>query len=217
MARTILKIQNKTTKEVKTYLTLGVTKGCIQNVKDIPFVTDYITDLQGFFYLKPLSTIEYKGKGDLGLNGNLSFGSPPMNCPTLQFKSGINLAEFILNNGFQGEEAQETVDISAVAGVNCVIEFSLISDNPWNAGSKYPDVKQFKNTVIGENAGRIGVYPYGCDECTESVNPPNCPRPPLGAPNPPIPQEEPICNVQRDASKSGGIVLISFFGFIEDN
>lgn len=217
MPQTLLEIANLTDKIVKVYLTLGMVKGCVQNINTLPFIEKVITQQQGYFFLEPEDSVEYISPKGIGLNGNVSFGSPPMNCPTEEFKSGINIAEFMLNNSFQGASAQETVDISCVAGVNSIIKFSLIGSNRWNAGPLYPEVLNFQNTVIGENAGLVGVYPYGCDECTKSVNPPKCPRVPLGAPVPPIPQRDPICNVQRNAFLSSGRVVVCFLGFVEDN
>jgi len=84
----------------------------------------------------------------------------------------------------------------------------------WNAGSTQPTITTFANKAIGENTGLVGVFPYACDNCTASVAPPICTTPPVGAPNPPQPQAQPICNVQRDASTAGGTVAIVFTGFV---
>jgi hypothetical protein len=218
-SQTALQLSNDTDKPVEVFLTLGKTAGCVTNIADIPFVTNTISNnsLQGSFTLQAKGSegdsINYTPPAGMGINGNFAFGTPPLNCPTGAFPNGINLAEFILNNGFQGAGAQETIDISAVAGVNAFIRFSLTGGGTWNAGATQPTVTEFENKAIGDNVGQVGVYPYGCDNCTASANPPVCATPPTNAPNPLVPQKEPICNVQRDASSSGGTVAVTFKGF----
>ena len=217
--QTALQLMNDTDQQVEVFITLGATPGCIQNVKDIPFVTNTLpgNNLQGSFILDKKGEaggcVSYTPPAGVGINGNFAFGTPPLNCPPQAFPNGVNLAEFILNNDFQGPGAQETIDISAVAGVNALIRFSMTGAGAWNAGSSQPNVAEFENKGIGENSGQVGVFPYGCDNCTASVSPPICPNPPIDAPNPLIPQKEAICNVQRDASSSGGTVTITFRGF----
>lgn len=210
--QTALQLTNGSSQDVQVYLTLGATSGCVQNVGDIPFVTNVVNTLQGWFTLKQGDTVSYTPPSGSCINGNFAFGTPPINCPTDTYPNGVNLAEFILNNDFQGPGAQETIDISAVAGVNAFIEFSMTGGGAWNAGSTEPNVTQFANKGLKENCGLVGVFPYGCDNCTERVAPPECAGPP---PPPPYGdcQSAPICNVQRDASNSGGTVTVTFKGF----
>ena len=82
------------------YLTLGATPGCVQNVADIPFLTNPVNPLQGWFILMHGASQTYAPPQGQGINGNFTFGSPPLNCPTSEYLNGINLAEFILNNSF---------------------------------------------------------------------------------------------------------------------
>ena len=213
--QTKLEVRNDTNADVVVYLTLGATPGCVRNVREIPFVAHVIHSLQGWFVLKSKESVSYTPPEGVGINGNFAFGTPPLNCPTTEFVWGVNLAEFILNNGFQGAGAQETIDISAVAGTNCTIRFEMSGGGVWNAGSTYPVVNHFENKFLGKNVGQVGVYPYGCDGCTASISPPVCATPPVGAPNPPVPQKEAICNVQRDASNSGGNVVAIFKGIYQ--
>ena len=211
---TTLKLVNATPDDVEVFITLGAVAGCVPSVNDLPFVTNHINKLQGSFHLAGNKSISYAPPAGMGFNGNLAFGYAPSNCPTPQYPSGINLGEFILNNGFQGSGAQETIDIGAVAGVNALMRFDLEGGGSWNAGMTRPNVTSFANKAIGENTGLVGVFPYACDNCTASVAPPVCPTRPAGAPNPPQPQSEPICNVQRDASQAGGTVILTFNGFV---
>jgi hypothetical protein len=210
--QTALELTNGTDKGVQVYLTLGATPGCIQNVADIPFVTTVVNKLQGWFTLASQGSVSYTPPAGVGVNGNFAFGTPPINCPTDQYPNGVNLAEFILNNGFQGPGAQETIDISAVAGVNSYLKFSMTGGGVWNAGQTEPSVTEFENKGLKENCGQVGVYPYGCDNCTQRASPPECSGPPTPPPYGDC-QSAPICNVQRDASTSGGTVSVTFKGF----
>ena len=212
--QTQLTLKNNSAQDVRVYLTLGAVQGCVQPITEIPFVKHQVNKLQGWFMLSKGASVSYTPPQGEGFNGNFAFDTAPQNCPTDQFPSGVNLAEFMLNNSFQGSSAQETIDISAVAGVNAFLKFSMTGGGVWNAGKTQPNVTEFENKKIGHNAGQVGVYPYACDECTESKKPPVCSKPPVGAPNPPMPQKEAICNVQRDASQSGGTVLLTFNGLV---
>jgi hypothetical protein len=205
-------IYNHSKDSVLVYVTLGATPGCIQNVSLIPFITDTIQGqrgLQGTFVLAPGdSTIAY-APDSLGYNGVISFNHAPDNCPAPSYTNGLNQFEFILNNFFQGPGAQETIDISCVHGVNCVIRVNLTGKNDWNAGPSIVSVQSFANTMNKNQIGIAGVYPFGCDTCTGSKTPPSCI--PLPQPH----QREAICNVQRDAVMSGGLVKVIYLGKVE--
>jgi hypothetical protein len=214
-AQTTLKITNRSGADVKVYLTLGAVAGCVQDVSAIPLVTNPVNRLQGWFSLSNGATQAYTPPQPQGISGNFAFGSPPLNCPTAEYRNGINLAEFMLNNSFQGPGAQETIDISCVAGANARIRFEMTGAGTWNAGPSQPRVADFANKPLGQNTGLVGVYPCGCDNCTSRNNPPqpSCPK----SPAPPAYEEcqaEPICNVQRDAAGSGGSVEVIFDGFL---
>jgi hypothetical protein len=212
--QTTLKLTNGSGANVKVYLTLGAVKGCVQDVNAISFVT-HPHGLQGWFVLEKTASVTYTPPQGQGISGTFAFGSPPLNCPTTEFPNGTNLAEFTLNNGFQGPGAQETIDISCVAGANALIAFAMADGGTWNAGGTQPDVSRFANKPLGQNTGLVGVYPCGCDNCTSRNNPPQttCPA----APPPPAYEEckaKPICNVQRDAGGSGGTVEVIFNSFL---
>lgn len=210
---TKLRIWNRTDSEVQVWITLGTTPGCLQDISEIPWITAIVNPLVGYFILDPYEvTSEYAPAG-LGFNGNISFNTPPLNCCADEFPEGVNIFEFILNNGFQSGAPQETVDISCVAGVHCLIECSLLdgeyANGTWNAGNSVPIVREFSNSVMREN-NRVGVFPYGCDVCTGSQNPPCCEAClPFD-----VPQIENVCNVQRDALLTGGCVEVAYCGEI---
>ncbi len=214
-SQTAFVVKNATNNAVKVYLTLGATAGCVKTVADVSFVTNHTpkNPLQGWFSLPANSEVTYTSPSGVGFDGNFSFGSAPTNNPTDEYLSGVNLAEFIVNNSFQPGTPQETIDISAVYGVNAHLRFSMSGGGTWNAGPLYPNVSAFENGKIEHNLGKVGVFPYGCTGCisTTGFAPPS--PLPLGAPKPPVTQAQPICNVQRDASAGGGTVTLIFLGF----
>lgn len=207
--QTLLRVTNRSGADVETFITLGPTPGCVANVRRLPFVTNVLKDLQGSFTLRAGQSVDYTPPPGQCINGNYSFGSPPLNCPPAEFLNGINLAEFNLNNGAQGAGAQETLDNSGVSGINASITYVMTGGGAWNGGLTQPHISSFQNQGLHQNVGLVGVYPWGCDTCTARTAPPVCSTPYDGAC-----QSEQICNVQRDASSSGGTVEIIFNGFL---
>lgn len=207
---TKLRLTNDSPSPVLTYITLGATPGCVQDVADLT-VTHGVTitklyPLQGSFIMPPDLTVEITAPAGLGFNGNFSFGTPPLNCPCPDWPEGVALAEFIVNNGFQ-PGGQETVDISCVCGSNAYLGFDLSSDDWTTNGGTIP-VKTIRNDMRYMNTGLVGVFPYGCDNCTASDSPPSC----VGQ-QPQFSNASPICNVQRPATSPGGVVRVIFYGF----
>lgn len=208
---TTLELHNPTDQDVLTYLTLGATPGCVQDVSLVTvshgLTINKLYPLQGNLILPAKMTVTLAAPQGLGFNGNVSFGTPPLNCPCPDWPEGVCLAEFIINNGECQPNGQETVDISCVCGANAFIGIHLTSDD-WTANGGAIQVKDIKNGTRYENTGRVGVYPYGCDNCTESSAPPSC----VGK-HPEYANTAPICNVQRPATAPGGVVRISFYGW----
>lgn len=204
---TLMQIRNDSRDSVLVYLTLGTTPGCIMNVMNVPFITDSVPGqrgLQGTFILAPGDSTIWYAPDSLGYNGVISFNFAPDNCASPSYTYGINQFEFIINNGFQAGNPQETIDISCVHGVNCVIRVNLNSDSIWNAGPTEHIVQSFANDLNRSLVGLVGVYPYGCDTCTGSKNPPSC----IVLPQPK--QRHSICNVQRNATASGGKITVIY-------
>lgn len=211
MTMTHLEVTNATPRAVLAYLTLGATPGCVQDVALIAAsggaVIHALQPLMGTFELPPATTVRLVAPVGLGFNGNLSFGTPPLNCPCPAWPEGVNLAEFIINNGFQ-VGGQETVDISCVCGANAFLQVKLSAED-WSTNGGALAVTDFANQTRYENTGIAGVFPYGCDNCTSSDNPPAC----VG-PQPSQVNTLPICNVQRPAAgNQGGTVRVIFRGF----
>jgi hypothetical protein len=197
------------------YVTLGAVSGCIQSVLDLPFNVDTIPGskgMQGTFLLEAHdSTVSYNSD-TVGFNGVFSFGYAPDNCPSPRYQLGLNQFEFMINNSFQPGNPQESINISAVHGVNCVIRCDIETDSveAFNAGPLFTQVYSFANTMNRSEVGLVGVYPYGCDTCTGSKTPPNC------IPVPQPAQKQAICQVQRNAKKSNsGTIKVIYLGTFE--
>ena len=209
---TLMQIKNDSKDSVLVYVTLGTTWGCLQNVLLVPYVTDTVPGqrgLQGTFILAPGDSTISWAPDTLGYNGVISFGYAPDNCTTSSYTNGLNQFEFIIDNSFQPGNPQETVDISCVHGTNCVIRVNLYTESSWNAGPSFPSIQSFANTMDKNQIGTPGVYPYGCDTCTASKSPPTC------IPLPQPAQKSKICNVQRDAILSGGVVQVIYLGAVD--
>ena len=202
---TTLYLVNESTDTVTVFLTLGSDTNYVTNVLGVYGITT--SGLQGSFKLLPNDTVYYTSSNGKGFAGNLSFDTPPLNCADTVFPLGVNVFEFALNNNFASvKNAQETIDISCVAGVNCKIGCK-VDTLSWNDGSTN-QFTYFENSFIYDNVGRRGVYPVGCDDCTASVSPPICPN----QLKPSQPQTNAICNIQRNASKKGGNVFVIYKG-----
>ena len=206
---TYIQIFNDYDSSVTVYVTLGATPGCIQSVLSLPFVTDTVPGqkgMQGTFVLAAKDSTAPFSSGALGLNGVISFMYAPDNCPSVNYPNGLNQFEFILNNTFQLGYPQESINISCVHGVNCVIRVDMITDSVFNAGPLFPVINSFANKLDRNAIGMPGVYPYGCDTCTMWKSPPSC------IVLPQVPQKEKICQIQRPAANKGGTVKVIYLG-----
>jgi hypothetical protein len=207
LPRTTLYIANTSGEDsVLTYLTLGADTSFITDVNGIFGIS--ASGLQGSFYLLKDTVYVYNYQGK-GLSGNISFGTPPLNCPDSAWITGNNLFEVTINNAGTVSDAQETIDISNVAGSNAFGSYTLSGGGEWIANSAHINILYFKNDSMYQNVGNIGVFPFKCDDCTLSANPPVC-NDILPASKP---QTEKICNVSRNAKYSGGSVKIEFLGW----
>ena len=205
---TTLHARNDSDKSVTVYITLGMPPGCVHDVAQItgvPIVR--LQPLMGHFELAPKQLVTLTAPAAMGFNGNFSFNTPPLNCPTPSLPDGVVLAEFIINNGFQ-QYGQETIDISCVAGSNALLAFEM-SATDWTSNfGKITSIQKIENGTRLDNTGRVGVFPYGCDNCTSSDNPPTC----VGKQSQ-YANKEPICNVQRPANNNqGGTLTVVYKG-----
>ena len=169
----------------------------VQNVNGIFGCTQ--SGLVGSFYIGSQDTVSYVSTK--WFSGNIGFGTQPLNCTTTAWPTGANPFEFNLNNG------QESIDISAMGGVNCILTVDLIGGPRWQASPTYPDVRYFYNDSMWKNSGLIGVYPYGCTNCTDTAG-----KQPCQTPNE-KPNEYPICTPTRSANVHGGEIIVKFKGY----
>jgi hypothetical protein len=202
---TELVLVNSSDDTVLVYLTLsGYPAGDSVHVQDVNGIFGCTqTGLVGSFYMAPNDTLGYTSSQ--WFSGNVSFGGQPINCFTPEFPTGVNPFEFNLNCN------QESIDISAIGGVNCILNVDLLLGPNWQATPSHPDVRSFYNDTMYANTGLVGVYPYGCTNCTNAAGKQPC-QTPCEDPN-----TEPICNPTRAAGVKGGIVMVTFKGFTSAN
>jgi hypothetical protein len=198
---TQLTLVNTSKDSVLVYLTLSGYPASdtvhVKNVNGIFGITE--SGLVGSFYIPAKDSVSYTSV--LWFSANVSFGAQPVNCFTKAWPTGVNPFEFNLNNN------QESVDISAMGGVNCLLSVDLIGGPEWQASSTYPNVRYFYNDSMYSNTGLIGVYPYGCTNCTNTQGKQAC-QTPAETPN-----TLPICNPTRAAGVHGGKVVVRFLGY----
>lgn len=206
---TSLSIVNNSDDSVLVCLTLGVIDtNYISNVEGIFGITT--TGSQGSFYLQAHDTISYQSPANKGFNGNVSFGMIPSNCPIDSFRYGNNIFEFTLNNGFGITASQETTEISCVAGVNSLMSVNLNGGGYWTCTTGIDSVTYFYNDSLYKNKGLIGVFPFGCDDCTSIANPPCDSIKPYATP-----QERPICVISRPSGLNGGNIYLTFKSLVK--
>ncbi|MBA3994048.1 MAG: hypothetical protein C0469_11025 [Cyanobacteria bacterium DS2.3.42] len=187
---TSVKLENNDNRPVKIFFTLGVVDGCETNVQAIfptmQLNTPGVTTI-GYVTLQP------NGRpGDSIISnspscysGSFSAESVRINCSTDKFPNGQSLAEFIVNNGFQAGSPQETVDISCVAGSNAIWKFNLddgqadwtVTTDTRTTPATTKKVRSIQNDDIYKNLGDIGVFPFGCTNCTNNLGVPCCAPP----------------------------------------
>lgn len=196
---TTLAVYNGGKDSVQVYLTLGggYDSTFVQDVNGIFGITD--SGLVGTFYLQPGDTVFYQSS--LKLSGNIGFGSQGVNCFTSQWPTGVNIFEFNLN------ENQESMDISAMGGVNCIMVVQNIGGPMWAATPSFPDVRLYSNDTMWKNTNKLGVFPYGCTTCTDTTGKQSCQTPNE------TPDSTRICNPTRAAGYRGGLVLLTFKGY----
>jgi hypothetical protein len=198
---TELTVVNGTKDSVLVYLTLsGYPANDTVHIKDVYGIFGIKQHgLVGSFYLAANDSATYRSKK--WFSGNVGFGSQPLNCSTKEWPTGVNPFEFNLNNN------QESIDISSIGGINCLLQVELIGGPEWQASPSYPDVRYFYNDSMYKNTGLIGVYPFGCTNCTDTAGKQPC-QTPSEQPN-----SKPICNPTRAAGVHGGTVRVKFIGY----
>ena len=202
-ANTGFEVTNTTKDSVLMYLTINYPKDSsyVQSVNEIFGIKS--TELQGSVWIKPKDTLRYTPK--LKFSGNISFGSPPINCPSDDWINGVNIVEWSVN---VPKGSNECLDISCVSGVNSIIKIDLLSGANWLANGKI--IKTTQNNKMWNNTGIYGVFPYGCTNCINTDGKQPC-QTPSEATN-----KQKICTLTRDKDKKGGVNLDDFIALMKE-
>ena len=166
----------------------------------------------------------------------VTFGARNSQCSASQkngWKNGVNNFEFTVNTWWVDGKvvgSNESFDITLVDGLHSLLQQSVTSFGPrvdtialptnfgayWDYGLKddkgnlYKFTSSRNGSTFKSNSNIPGVYPYGCDMCYESLNPPTpiCfsifPSNEYGKTN--------ICQTNRPGQ--GGQVICEYFGLI---
>lgn len=235
---TTLTVRNWYSQPIVIYMQLQPISGC-SAVTDVQTVFPSMTYVSSGNTTLGYMTLPAKGTAGSSvtssytgpISANFSQGSFNQLCGTNLYPQGINVAECTLNNSCQGANAQETLDISLVNGLNAKFRWTIsggqqqfntvVDTRP--VPPKVAYVKQFENgPLISQNFLRPGVFPYGCTNCTNNSGAQVCP--PGGFPTPPATswQNPPYpygncnpswflgCNLSRNATCNGGSVICTF-------
>lgn len=215
MATTALTVKNDYTSRIEVWVSLGEKdpRSSIPVVADVRnLITPSWSPIRligsdpklGFFRLQPGVSVTLAQPIGYGIACRLTYKFPPTECnplvgqPPREAPTAVDLK---LNSGV------EMVHIDCVKGINAQWCLNLVGGRQWN--SVAGTVTQIENKGFGLNRGQVGVFPYGCDGCTSSQNPPSCIE--SGVDNEP-PQLSQICYVWRSGldDPGGGQVQVVF-------
>jgi hypothetical protein len=171
--RTSVGLTNTSGGPVDVYVTVKGTAldGCVGDVTKIPnwnLVATGSDNLRGKVTLANGQSLPAYDGGSTCFAATISFGSPPLNCPTADFPCATNLAEFNVNG-----KGNDDLDISEVSGANAKIQYSLSGGSWWDGFNPVP------NNTFGTDGTLVrsapldapGVYPWGCDNCIVRCQP----------------------------------------------
>lgn len=201
---TKLMVRNLSNDSIQVYLTLGGGAGYVDSVNGIFGITDN-QSLQGSFYLSANDSVMYDNPTPI--SGNISFGIAPSNC------TSVNLFEFCLNNSSLDSVApnqMESVDISCISGVNVYGEMELKGGGKWTDNHKDTNATKIVNKEKYHNSNISGIFPYGCTICIDTTGKQACQTPAA------TPDTTSICVIQRNATGSGGMVIINYLRMLDN-
>lgn len=139
----------------------------------------------------------------------VSFGADNYGCEAAiahGWDYGINIFEFTINTPSTGNES---TDLSCLDGLNSYLKLTVSDTLNWIAGGNV-----FKNPAkntwpLSKNCGIVGVYPYHCDVCIDTLTPPH----PVCFPWQGCSKNS-VNNCQLDrATVRGGYIKCEFLGF----
>lgn len=139
----------------------------------------------------------------------VSFGADNYACDAAishGWPYGINIFEFTVNTPSTGNES---TDLSCLDGLNSFLKLTVSDTLNWIAGGNI-----FKNPTqntwpLDANCNIVGVYPYHCDVCIDTLTPPHPVCFPFSGCS-----KNPVNNCQLDrATVRGGNIKCEFLGF----
>lgn len=163
---------------------------------------------KGVFWAK--KGVEYHlGDTSVLYGAVISFGADNYACDAAidhGWLYGVNIFEFTVNTPSNGNES---TDLSCLDGLNSFLRLTVSDTVNWIAGGKV-----FKNPAetkfpLSANCGIVGVYPYHCDVCIDTLTPPK----PVCFPFEGCSKNS-VNNCQLDrATIRGGYIMCEFLGF----
>jgi len=200
-SNTGFEVVNSTNDSVQMFLTINspADSTWVQSVDGI-FGIPSGSGLQGSVWLQPNDTLSYTPT--LQFSGNIAFGTGPLNCPSQDWVTGVNIFEWSVN---VPEGSNEGLDLSCVAGVNCIMCIDLVGGPDWLANGK--SIRTIENKDMWHNTGIYGVFPYGCTNCTNTEGKQECQTPNE------TPNTDKICTPTRAINEKGGLIRITFKGY----
>jgi len=167
---------------------------------------------KGVFWAK--KDVEYHLGDTLALYGAVvSFGADNYGCEAAIYYGwiyGINIFEFTVNTPSTGNES---TDLSCLDGLNSFLKLTVSDTTNWIAGGNVFVGSTENKFPLLANCGIVGVYPYHCDVCIDTLTPPHPVCFPWVNPDSSC-TDNPVNNCQLDrATVRGGNIMCEFLGF----
>lgn len=140
----------------------------------------------------------------------ISFGADNFGCEAAishGWQYGINIFEFTINTPSTGNES---TDLSCLDGLNSYLKMTVSDNINWIAGGNIFTNPAENKWPLSNNCDIIGVYPYHCDVCCDTLTPPQ----PECFPFTGCSKTNDINNCQLDrVTVRGGYIKCEFLGF----
>jgi len=163
---------------------------------------------KGSFWAK--KGVEYHLGDSSALYGVVvSFGADNYGCQAAishGWMYGVNIFEFTINTPSTGNES---TDLSCLDGLNSFLRLSVSDSVNWVAGGQKFVGSTENKWPLNNNCNIVGVYPYHCDVCNDTLTPPH----PVCFPFKGCSKNS-VNNCQLDrATARGGVIMCEFLGF----
>lgn len=167
-----------------------------------------LVQCKGVFWAK--KDVEYHLGDTLPLYGAVvSFGADNYGCEAAishGWQYGVNIFEFTVNTPSSGNES---TDLSCLDGLNAFLKLTVSDTVNWIAGGNVFVNPAENKFPLSANCGIVGVYPYHCDVCIDTLTPPQPVCFPWSSCS-----DNSVNNCQLDrATVRGGNITCEFLGF----